>query len=190
HVLELGCGSGRYTVRIAADAGAVLAVDFSLAALKNVAARAQAGWHLGLVQADCTRFAVRPRSFQRVLSTLVSNLSSGVHRQEMFRLAAAALGPNGKFIFSTHHHSLFERLIGAPQAGHYPENDIYRYLFRIDEIVHETGHHFRRIDCRPIQIRLPLLGRLGLPVASASHWLEKIPLLNRFGELLLVTAEP
>lgn len=187
-MLELGCGSGRYTVLMADQPAAVLAVDFSRRALKKLSLRLASHWNIGLVHADCTRLAVKEKSFDRILSTLVSNLPSPSHRRAMFRVAAGALSPAGRFIFSTHHHTLVNRFRRVPQSGRYHDGGIFRYLFRRSELYEETQEYFCGIQCRPIQISFPFTERLGLPLVELSKVVERIPLVNQLGQLLLVTA--
>jgi len=107
----------------------------------------------------------------------------------MYRVAANALTADGKFVFDVHHHSLREWIHRIPQAGHYPDSGIYRYLFRRKEIVDECGSFFERVRCRPIQITLPWIGRLGVQPVALSRMAERIPFFNLLGELLLGVAE-
>ena len=188
-VLELGCGKGRFTTIMARTSATVVAIDFSLAVLQRLASRIETSWHIGLVQADCTKPAVASRSFQRALSTLTSNLPTGALVQAMYRVVSDALTTDGKFVFDTHHYSLRERIRMIPQAGHYPDSGIYRYLFRRNEIIEECGNYFEKVECRPIQITLPWLASLGFQPVELSRMAESIPLFNQFGELLLGVAE-
>ena len=187
-VLELGCGGGRYTVFMADQAAAVLAVDFSRAALKKLGSRVASHWNIGLVQADCTRLRLAGKAFDRILSTLVSNLPSPARRYAMFRLAANALTSSGRFVFSVHHHTLVTRLRRVPQAGRYYDGGIFRYLFRRRELLEETQKYFRGVQCRPIQISLPFTDSFGQSNVTLSRIAESIPLANQLGQLLLVTA--
>ncbi len=189
HVLELGCGTGRLTVLLAQRGANVLAVDFSLASLRTLATRLRPEWCVGLVNADCCQLAVPTQSFERVLSTLVSNLPTARHRTTMMRLAANAIGDAGKFVFSTHHYGMRERLRGEPMSGRYRDTDIYRRLFRRQDILGETTPYFRNVQCRAIRIQIPLLGRLGFPVVAFSHFAERIPLFDQLGDLLLLVAQ-
>lgn len=188
-VLELGCGKGRFTTLVAKSAASVVAMDFSLAVLTRLAARAEPHWRIGLVQADCTKSVVAPGGFQRVLSTLVSNLPTKGHRQAMYRVAADALAPDGKFVFTTHHYGLRQRLRGMPQAGHYAESGIFRYLFRSNEVVDECAEFFEHVRCRPIQITVPLADRLADQGVALSRVAETLPVLKHLRDLLLGVAE-
>ena len=187
-VLELGCGGGRYTMRMADQPRAMLAVDFSRIALDKLASRLVPHWNIGLVHADCTRLALKEKSFDRILSTLVSNLPSSAHRRAMYRLAGGALAPGGRFIFSTHHYNVVNRLRREAQTGRYDAGGIFRYLFRRRELCEETKEYFRGVRCRPIQMLIPFADRLGSPVVTLSRIAERIPLVNQLGQLLLVSA--
>lgn len=187
-VLEFGCGRGRYTVRIAAQASFVMAVDFSIAALRKVASRVEAGWYIALVQADVCRPVSQSAVFDRVLCTLTSNLPSQTHRRALYQAAAEALKPDGWFVHGAHHYNLRTWLQGVPRHGFYDDHRIYRYLSGRRELAAETRAGFDTVECRPIQISLPFARRFGLATAATSFRLEKIPVLNHFGELLLVTA--
>jgi SAM-dependent methyltransferase len=167
---------------------AVLAVDFSARSLENLAGRVQPSWRIGLVQADCTQLAVAARRFDLVASTLVSNLPTEQHRAAVVALAARACKPQGKFVFSVHHFGVRSRLRGEEQSGYYREAPIYRRFFRPREILEETRVAFADVTVRPIQMAVPLIGLLRLPVVAISRMLERVPIVNKLGELLLVVA--
>jgi SAM-dependent methyltransferase/uncharacterized protein YbaR (Trm112 family) len=188
-VLELGCGTGRFTLKITPEVGAVLAVDFSLESLRVLASRLPDDAPVGLAHADVTKLAVAPAAFDRVLSTLVSNLPTPAHRAAMFRLAAHALRETGRGVFGAHHYRIRDRLAGERQAGRYNGDGIFRYLFRRAELLCEARSSFRQMAVRPIQIYLPLASRGG--ALSLSRLCERVPLLNLFGLLLLLeTGQP
>jgi SAM-dependent methyltransferase len=187
-VVELGCGTGRYTLPIAADCAALLAVDFSLEELRILARRVTAEMPVGLVNADITRLRLAPARFDWCLSTLVSNLPSARHREAMLRLASEALKDDGGFVFSTHFYGLPELLKNMPQAGRYNEGGIYRYHCRKSEIVRETVQYFDKVRARPIKVIWPLVGRRVGWRPTLSRFSERLPLLNQFGRLLLVSA--
>lgn len=186
-VLELGAGTGRYSVRMAERGAAITAVDFSFHALRALAHRVQPGWDIALIEADCTKLRVLPAHFDLVASTLVSNLPTAQHREAVYQLAAHALRDGGKFVFSTHHFSWRKRWRGEPQSGHYRAGGIYRYLFTRREIQRELARHFGDVACRPMQIHVPGSGKLKVrvPASRAAEWIWP---LNLLGELLLVAA--
>lgn len=188
-VLEFGCGDGRYTLLLAGECKWVVAVDFAAESLRTLRQRLQNHQNIALVLGDITTLKVKAAIFDRVLSTLTSNLPSRAHRDAMYRLAAAALKPEGRFIFSTHHHGLWQRLSRKSQSGRYKESGIYRYYFTLSECQAEAQNFFASVTARPIQFHLPFAGRLGLPLVKISRVLESFPLLNKLGRLILCTAE-
>jgi SAM-dependent methyltransferase len=187
-VFEFGCGTGRYTVRLAASCRALVAVDFSGDSLRVLARKLDATAPVGLVQADVTRLRLAPRRFDRGISTLVSNLSGASRRADMYRIAAEALRPDGVFVFGTHYFSLVERLRGLPKEGHYGEGGIYRCYFGRREIEEEVRPYFREASTLPVQIPVPLGVRLRLPVVRISGYLSRVPAVNQLGNLLVVSA--
>lgn len=190
-VLDLGCGTGRYTLPLLEKCKALIGADFSRGLLRALAAKLADDPRVGLVQADVTRFAVAPGAFDRILSTLVSNLPTGAHREAMYKLAARALAPEGRFVFSTHNYGLRERLKREPVEGPYNrEYPVYRRLFTPDEILRESAPHFRRVQFRPAQIVPPLTRYTPrFPFVQFSAFAEHVPLLNRLASILVFTAQ-
>jgi|SRR5687767_11170463 len=187
--LELGAGTGRYTVRMADRGAAILAVDFSLESLEYIARRTLPSWDIGLVHADVTKLGVAPRQFDLIASTLVSNLPSGDNRAKMLSIASSACKPGGKFVFSTHYYGLKSRLRREPRAGFYPENPaIFRYLFSRTELTGETRAFFRNVTVHPIRVSIPFARTIGLNVVRLSKRSEALPVVNLLGDLLLAVA--
>ena len=191
-LLEMGCGTGRYTTVLARACRAVVAVDFSLNRLAALAQQLAPQAPVALVQADVTSLRVAPQLFQRALSTLTSNLPDREHRLAMFRVAADALEASGRFVFSTHFHGIRDRLLGVPQAGRYEEQNgdagVFRYHMTHREGAREAAPYFSRVRSRPIQILLPFARRLRLPLVGLSRLAARVPLLNQWGILLLFVA--
>lgn len=190
-VLELGCGTGRYTELLAAKGCKVLAMDFSRQSLLRVDETLQAlgiAEHVGLVNASIGDFSVAPRSFDVVLSTLTSNLPDRTHREAMYALAATALKPGGRFVFSAHHYGLRALREHTPKTGLYQAGGIFREYLTAAEIRDETAGSFKELRLKPIQIHLPLLSRNPAFRARISRWAERVPVLRDFGDLLLIEA--
>lgn len=193
-VLELGAGTGRYTVELARESRALLAIDFSARSLERLATKLsapglQGGARVGLVQADITRLRLASHAFDRILSTLVSNLPTRGHRTAMYRLAAGSLRGDGSFVFSAHHYGLRQRVRREPIDGRYSEDGIYRRLSSRREILRELGVFFRQASCHPIQIVFPFTFRWPrFPMEAVSRLAERSPLLGQLGFLLLATA--
>jgi SAM-dependent methyltransferase len=188
--LELGCGTGRFTTHLAGRFAALLAVDFSGRSLRVLARYLDDRAPVGLVRADVTRMAVAAGRFDRCLSTLASNLPTREHRAAMLRLAATALAPGGRFVYSTHHYSLRSRYRKVPKDGRYPTNGIYRYLFSREEALAEARPFFGSVRAVRSAIYLPsVLGRLGPVSAALNRVAERLPVIDQLGELLVVSAE-
>lgn len=187
-ILELGCGDGRYSRLIADKCQWLMAVDFSLDSLKILQQRLSDSRNVGLVLGDITNMKVKEAGFDRILSTLVSNLPTLRHRAAMYRLASNALKSDGRFVFSTHHHGLRQRLKGEAKTGRYRPGGIYRKHFTRSECKNEVKQYFKSVTVKPIQIYFPFARRLGLPLVAQSRVLERVPLINCLGSLLLCTA--
>ena len=117
---------------------------------------------------DVTTMKVCAGHFDRVFSTLVSNLPSREHRNAMYRLASCALKPDGRLVFSTHHHGYRQRLRGETKSGRYKQGGIYRYKFTVSECKAELWPYFNVVNARPIQIYFPFARRLRLPLVAQS----------------------
>lgn len=197
-LLELACGRGRFTVRFAQTCAFVLAVDFSLKSLEFLARRLPPESRVGLVQADITSLRLQPRTFNRAFST--SSLDSREQRLSMHRVVSEALSDDGIYVFSAEHNDWRNRLLGNPRHAYYPGSQISFYRMDRAEIVREAAPYFARLRVRPIQLFLPFLGSASharLAQRSAmlarlavrfSLFLERVPLVRNFANLLLLTA--
>jgi SAM-dependent methyltransferase len=188
-ILELGCGDGRYTVRLAGQCKWILALDFSIESLRILAQRCRNLKNVALVLGDIASIQLCGAHFDRVFSTLVSNLPTREHRQAMYKLVTKALKLDGRFVFSAHHHGLRQRLSGEDKSGRYTQGGIYRYNFTVSECKAEIRPYFKLVRARPIQIHLPFARKLRLPIVAQSRFFERIPLFNYLGNLILCTAE-
>jgi hypothetical protein len=187
-LLEFACGRGRYTTQVIGKCKALLAVDFSLESLRILADKIPSGKEIGLVQADITRLALSPKSFDRVLSTTC--LDSREQRMAMHRLAADALKEKGRYVYGVEFNDLRTRLLGSPRAERYAPGDMLFYRLDREDVIRETAPFFKHVKVRPIQVSLPFTSRLSyrwrVIIAQIA---EKTPLACEFGELLLVCAE-
>ncbi len=186
-VLELGCGCGRYT-HLFATARAIVAVDFSIESLRRLASRLSSDLPVILICGDITCFKVAPGAFDRVFSTLTSNLPEAEHREQLYRLAGTALAAGGRFVSSAHYFGLRERWHREQKSGHYAGSNIYRRCFGSQELRAETLRFFGDVTCRRIVVLLPFISRLGLAMSGLARVAESIPAVNWFASLLLVTA--
>jgi SAM-dependent methyltransferase len=183
-VVELGCGSGRYTTPLLERGARVLAVDFSFESLQLLARGVKEQEVVGLVQADVSKLAFAPRSIDCMMSTLHSNLPTRDHRMASLRLAAEALVDSGRFSFSVHLYGPRAVVGGEPQSGHYVENGIYRYHMRPAEVVRETAPYFARLRFEPLNVNVP-----GIPSLTVSRLIRRTPVGGVFARLLLAVAD-
>jgi SAM-dependent methyltransferase len=188
-ILELGAGEGRYTLPLAARGARILAIDFSRELLGVLRTLLAPEARVGLVLADISTVKVARAEFDCALSTLTSNLPTRGHRESLYALVHHALHDAGRFVFCAHHHGIRQVLGRQEKSGRYRPGGIYRYNFTVRECVEEAAPFFGRVLAHPIQIHIPFARRMRLPIVRLSRMLERVPLLNRFGMLVLCVAE-
>jgi SAM-dependent methyltransferase len=187
-VLELACGDGRFTSLIAETGARILAVDFSINALRLLAQRLPPGARVGRVHADINHLHLHGRAFDRALT--LTPLDSRNERMNMFRTIAQALTDDGQYVGSFEHDDLNRRLLGLPLVRRYSKDGILIEHLTTKSMRLESAPYFSNIRVRPIRPRVPLvaklppgLARLILRMAAA------LPFVRHFGELLLLTAQ-
>ena len=205
-VLEFGCGDGRFTMLMAQRGADILAVDFSIEALRLLARRLRSGvaptsfkvaslhgeadltGHVGLVQADASEFHAAPSSFDVALSA--SPLDSRDERMQMYCAVAASLKDDGRYVAGVENDDLFRRLFGMPLARRYTPAGIFIEHFDINTLQREIAPYFYRLRFQFIRARVPLISGLPLKLAIFLSLLAvRLPLLRQLGEILLVRAE-
>jgi ubiquinone/menaquinone biosynthesis C-methylase UbiE/uncharacterized protein YbaR (Trm112 family) len=186
-ILELACGDGRFTTLIAETGARILAVDFSINALRLLQERLPAGARVGRLHADINQLHVASRAFDRALT--LTPLDSRNERMKMFQTIAEALTDDGRYIGSFEHDDLNRRLLGLPLKRRYSEQGILIEHLTTNTMRIEAAPYFRNLRLRPIRPRVPLVAKL--PPRWAYHFLQLIvalPFVRHFGELLLLTA--
>jgi SAM-dependent methyltransferase len=187
-VLELACGDGRFTSLIAETGAKILAVDFSINALRLLARRLPLGARVGRVQADINHMHLAGRVFDRALT--LTPLDSRDERMNMFRTIAQALTDDGRYVGSFEHDDLNRRLLGLPLVRRYSKDGILIEHLFTKTLRLESGPYFSNIRVRPIRPRVPLVAKL--PAGLAGRILRlaaALPFVRHFGELLLLTAQ-
>jgi uncharacterized protein YbaR (Trm112 family)/phospholipid N-methyltransferase len=172
-VAELGCGTGRYTMRLLERARAVVAVDFSRASLLRLRERLPADANVVLLQADVTHPVLARRQFDRVLSTLHSNLPTANHRRQSLAVAAAAIRDDGRCVISMHHYGLRTLLAGEPAAGCYSDSCIFRQHLRQHEARAEADRHFGTVTFTYLHATIP-----GIRNITLSRFAREIPIVR------------
>ena len=187
-VLELGCGDGRFTTLIAETGARILAVDFSINALRLLAHRMPPGARVGRVQADINHLHVASRTFDRALT--LTPLDSRDERMKMYRTIAHALKDDGRYVGSVEHDDLNRRLLGLPLARRYSRGGILIQHLTMKTMRREVAPYFSKLRIRPIRPRIPFVARLPHDLAFAILRLSaELPIVRQFGELLLLTAQ-
>jgi len=205
-VLEIGCGDGRFTMLMAQLGARVLAVDFSVSALRKVARWLPSGQapttyqvrsrypskdcrgRVGLVQAHAGRLHVAPRGFERALSA--TPLDSRDERMAMYRTIADALRDGGRFVGSVEHDDFFRRVFGLPSVRRYSPGGIFIEHFDRVKMQREAAPYFSKLTIHPIRPKVPLIHRLPMKWGvRAADWITATPGLRTLGELLLMRAE-
>ena len=203
-VLELGCGDGRLTMLMAQMGAQVIALDFSINGLRRMAGWLSSGAaptvyrpkkcrtgdlrpFIGLVEADVSRFCVKPGSFQRALSA--TPLDSREQRMKMYSAVADALADDGLYVGSFEHDDLLRRLLGLPLARRYERGGIYIEHFEDATIRRESAPFFLKQRFQCIRPRIPLAGRLPKSMAvRLLRAIDRVPYVRNFGEILLLVA--
>ena len=187
-VLELACGDGRFTTLIAQMGARILAVDFSINALRLLAHRLPPGSRVGRVHADINQLHLASRAFDRALT--LTPLISRDERMNMYHTIALALTDDGRYVGSFEHDDLNRRLLGLPLARRYSKDGILIEHLTTKTLRREAVPYFSKLHVRPIRARVPLVAKL--PPALAQPLLRLVavlPFVRHFGELLLLTAQ-
>jgi len=187
-VVELACGDGRFTSLIAKTGAKILAVDFSINALRLLARRLPAGARVARVHADINQLHLASRAFDRALT--LTPLDSRDERMNMYRTIAHALKDDGRYVGSFEHDDLNRRLLGLPLMRRYSKDGILIEHLTTRTMRREAAPYFSKLRVRPIRPRVPFVAKLppglALPVLRL---VAELPFVRHFGELLLLTAQ-
>jgi ubiquinone/menaquinone biosynthesis C-methylase UbiE len=185
-ILELGCGTGRFTRKLIKGGGTVVAIDFSRDSLSASAKGLPDSESAGFIHADVSKISVKENSFDLALSTLYSNIPDPEARLASTKIVHYALKPGGKYVLSAHHYEIRDAIKGNSPSGAY-DNGIFFQKFTEASIRKELSDVFPMIKTETICIWLPYLSRIASIRSLLSIASESVPLLNRLGSLLLVT---
>src|ERR1700676_761519 len=186
-VVELACGDGRFTSLIAKTGARILAVDFSINALRLLAQRLPAGARVGRVHADINQLHLTSRVFNRALT--ITPLDSRDERMNMYRTIAHALTDDGRYVGSFEHDDLNRRLLGLPLMRRYSKDGILIEHLTMKTLRREAAPYFSKLRVRPIRPRVPFAAKL--PAGLVPHILRiaaALPFVRHLGQLLLLTA--
>jgi cyclopropane fatty-acyl-phospholipid synthase-like methyltransferase len=103
HVLDIGCGDGRYSLIFANSGALVVATDFSIHQIE-IAQKKHAHRNIQYSVGDVSADTVAPASMDVIFANLVvPSLGSPEKLNELFSLAKSMLKHDGRFVFSTLH---------------------------------------------------------------------------------------
>jgi ubiquinone/menaquinone biosynthesis C-methylase UbiE len=112
-VLDLGCGTGRYLVPLAAAGARVTGMDLAEAMLSQARCKLEeAGLTAELRQGDLTDLPFPAGGFEVVVSTLTLMHLPLADRQRVFSEMARVLAPGGRILLSVKN-SVFERMFAG-----------------------------------------------------------------------------
>ena len=186
-VIEYGAGTGRLTELCAPQSRLYLAIDFSLSSLA-VLAKKTVPDTLGLVLADAIGIRTTPSFFDTALSfQFIEHIPTSGSRRDFYGHVQETLKPGGSFICSLYHQDL-RRIIKRQDQEGFHSNGIFYHYFFLSEFKSEFKKYFSVVDVFPIDITLPFEKRFHFSPRMdgiLSRILERVPLVNRFGHLLI-----
>ncbi len=209
-VLELGCGDGRFTLLMAQLGARVLAIDFSIEALRKVSSNLSSGVaptqykvssrhsavslaeRVGLVQADASNFKVAPRHFDRALSA--TPLDSRDERMKMYCAIAESMRDDGRYVGGVEYDDLYRKVFGMPLVRRYTPGGVLIEHLDIPAMRREAAPYFERMRFQTIRAHVPfvkhaLAKQLPALAVLLSRMVCALPVLKHLGEILLLSAE-
>jgi ubiquinone/menaquinone biosynthesis C-methylase UbiE len=135
-VLDVGCGTGRYTVQFLDTTPAVVGLDLSLAMVGQARSKAlggerqgRGGWAQG--EMACLPFA--SGSFDVVTCVLAMMHLARSERQRVFDEVARVLVPGGRFVF-TCKNAVFERFSSVDRFATVDQTDVANQRLRFTRL--------------------------------------------------------
>jgi SAM-dependent methyltransferase len=188
-VLDLACGTGRFTRPLAALASVTLAADFSEASLRVLASKISQEVKIGLIWGDAVQLRFAPRSFDVILSTqLLEHIPLREKRISLLRSSYSYLKPSGALLLTVYYYSLLREVLRRKQEG-FHAGGIFYHRFTATEIRKELGAGFRVILTRPLLPDRRVLARLPASGAWAKREIPASILARLVGQLLFVRAQ-
>lgn len=197
-VLELGCGTGRFTVCYAQEVRQVVAVDFSLSSLIVLRRKLSTALRrkVLLVHADICAPPLARGSFSKVVSfQVLEHLPSPEMRESIFVTVSSLLKPGGSFIASVYNWSWQKQREAKRGAGDYTQKEgkhssnIYYYNFEaveLHKLIRSAGMEVELMRGLIVGFRgARLMGRLAVPIGSL---ISLTPLGTKLAHLLLCRA--
>ena len=189
-VIEYGAGTGRFTEIFSKDADWYLVTDFSLVSLKITAKKIDSP-KTGLVLANSTTIHTKESFFDVALALqLIEHIPTEEGRSIFFDNIKSTLKKEAVFVSSTYHQDLRRILKKEVKTGKH-SGGIFFHNFSVSELKSEIKKHFKIVKAHPIDIALPFEIRLQFSPKIGGlieMFAEQMPLINKFGHLVLVKA--
>ncbi len=194
-ILDAGCGTGRFLVRLIELKGNVVGVDYSLESLRLARERTSPRGAPRFVQGDGRSLPFRDQTFGLALcSEVITHLIDEDDAIGLLRELRRVLRIGGRLVITAENYRLWLRMtrkkVDADGLGHNYRLrtraeylDLLREAFSPREIVGIWG--FVNLLHRPIPLGMTMPRVLWAPIMKADLWLEKTPLADWLGKLWL-----
>lgn len=192
NIAEFGCGTGRFTIELLKDSNQIIALDYSIKSLLVLARKIGNKSNIGLVLADATQVQLARGGFDLTLSCQVlEHIPAEIQRNRFLSRVHEILSRRGIFICTAYHQDLRRRFKKLPVEGFHSSN-IFYHNFNTREIKGEMASYFKKLHIHPINIFAPFVRKICLSssfLVRLSRMSEHLPVLNKFGSLILIRAQ-
>lgn len=163
-VLDLGCGNGQHTLRVAPSVRSIVGVDYDskLLAVAEADTRARGVGNVRFTTADLEgRFPFTDAAFDVVLALDV--LEHLHHRGEAFREMHRLLKTGGRLLIAVpNRETSWKRRLRAAGVPFYSDPD-HKYEYTRDEFLAECARHgFRVTRCDPVVVDVWFAGLIDI----------------------------
>ena len=181
-VLDIGCGTGRFTKEYAGAVGEVVGADFSVASLRRLLAR---GPSVQAVRCEAGQLPFATGGFDAIVATsLFSNLPTQATRDRALAEVRRVLAPGGRLLVTVYNHSWWKRARhslrlsqSGAKHGYHTDGRIPYYNFGAREFEGWVARRFRTGPVFGAQHRLPVLSRRSPRLArELDRLLSRLPM--------------
>lgn len=185
-VLELGCGTGEYTLRLFKISPKIIAIDISLLLIKQAKEKVKSS-NVNFIVADAENLPFKDNTFDAVVGNAV------LHHFDLdnaFEEIKRVLIPGGKIAFTepnmlnpqnliVKNIKLFKKLLGeSPHERAFFKWQMSRFLI---------NKGFRNVYVKPFDFLHPVTPNLLIPLVSRlGRILEKIPIIKEIAGSLMI----
>jgi len=195
-VLEVGCGTGRFTKELISRAKTVIGVDFSRESLKILIKTFKVGEYKNylLVHADATQLPLPDCFVQTGISCgVIEHIPTEKEREKMLDELNRVLAAGGEAVVSVYNHSIIKRIQYAikkydycAKEGYHSNNEIYFYNYSYSEFKRIFSVHFSIQElCGIINYIPKIMGLMGKYYYLLDAAIESSPLSPYIGFMLL-----